>query len=150
MPVYEEVLREGDLGLHFQVGDVGVLAEQLERIVRDDGLRAELAARGSAAREELSWSRVTDHVEAIYERLAALRHDPDPKPEIRTRLAKRKLIDVDLHMHTDHSQRLRDAGGRAAGDRRATSAWARSRSPTTTRSPARSTRARRPRSTASR
>ena len=45
----------------------------------------------------------TDHVEAIYERLAALRHDPDPKPEVRARLAKRKLIEVDLHMHTDHS-----------------------------------------------
>ena len=103
VPVYEEVLREGDLGLHFQVGDVGVLAEQLERIVRDDDLRAEFTAKGSEAREALSWSTVTDQVEAIYERLAALRHDPDPKPEIRTRLAKRRLIDVDLHMHTDHS-----------------------------------------------
>ena len=46
VPVYEEVLREGDLGLHFQLGDVGVLAEQLERIVRDDELRAEFAAKG--------------------------------------------------------------------------------------------------------
>src|SRR5439155_21351370 len=35
--------------------------------------------------------------------LAALRHDPDPRPHVRARLAKRKLIDVDLHMHTDHS-----------------------------------------------
>jgi predicted metal-dependent phosphoesterase TrpH/glycosyltransferase involved in cell wall biosynthesis len=103
VPVYEEVLREGDLGLLFQVGDVGVLAEQLERIVRDDGLRAQLAARGSGARQELSWDKVTDRVEAIYARLAALRHDPDPKPEVRARLAKRKLIEVDLHMHTDHS-----------------------------------------------
>jgi predicted metal-dependent phosphoesterase TrpH/glycosyltransferase involved in cell wall biosynthesis len=103
VPVYEEVLREGDLGLLFQVGDVGVLAEQLERIVRDDGLRAQLAARGAAEREELAWGKVTDHVEAIYARLAALRHDPDPKPEVRARLAKRRLIEVDLHMHTDHS-----------------------------------------------
>ncbi|WP_028062922.1 glycosyltransferase [Solirubrobacter soli] len=103
VPVYEEVLREGDLGLLFQFGDVGVLAEQLERIVRDDGLRAQLASRGAQAREELAWSKVTDNVEAIYARLAALRHDPDPKPEVRARLAKRKLIEVDLHMHTDHS-----------------------------------------------
>jgi len=101
--VYEEVLREGDLGLLFQLGDVGVLAEQLERIVRDDGLRAQLAARGSEARQELSWDKVADRVEAIYERLDALRHDPDPKPEVRARLAKRRLIEVDLHMHTDHS-----------------------------------------------
>src|SRR6185312_7684144 len=48
-------------------------------------------------------SRVADEVEAIYERLAALRHDPTGKPDVRARLAKRKLIDVDLHMHTDHS-----------------------------------------------
>jgi predicted metal-dependent phosphoesterase TrpH/glycosyltransferase involved in cell wall biosynthesis len=103
VPVYEEVLREGDLGLHFQVGDVGVLSEQLERIVRDEALRTSLAERGTEARGELAWSRVADHVETIYERLAALRHDPDPKPEVRARLAKRPLIEVDLHMHTDHS-----------------------------------------------
>jgi len=42
-------------------------------------------------------------LEAIYQELAALRHDPDPRPEVRARLAKRKLIEVDLHMHTDHS-----------------------------------------------
>ena len=103
VPVYEEVLADGELGLHFQVGDVGVLAEQLERIVRDGDLRAEFARRGAQAREQLTWSRVADRVEQIYERLASLRHDPDPQPEVRARLAKRKLIEVDLHMHTDHS-----------------------------------------------
>jgi predicted metal-dependent phosphoesterase TrpH/glycosyltransferase involved in cell wall biosynthesis len=103
VPVYEEVLNDGDLGLHFQVGDVDVLAEQLQRVVRDDRLRAGLVEAGAHARAELSWERVTDQVEEIYSGLAALRHDPDPRPEVRTRLAKRKLIEVDLHMHTDHS-----------------------------------------------
>ncbi len=100
-PVYEEVLEEGDLGLLFEPGDVDVLAAQLERVVGDDALRAQLAGR--ATQVELSWSRVADEAEAIYERLAALRHDPEGRPDIRARLAKRKLIDVDLHMHTDHS-----------------------------------------------
>jgi len=103
VPVYEEVLRDGDLGALFQVGDVEVLAEQLERLVRDEGLRAELAERAATEREQLSWSRVTDEVERIYERLAALRHHPDPKPEVRARVARKPLIEVDLHMHTDHS-----------------------------------------------
>ena len=103
VPVYEEVLREGDLGALFQVGDVSVLASQLERLLRDDALRAGLAQRGGKAREELAWSKVADRVEAIYERLAALRHDRDPKPEVRARVARNKLIEVDLHMHTDHS-----------------------------------------------
>ena len=58
---------------------------------------------GAAASADLSWSRVADEVEEIYAGLAALRHEPDPKPEVRARLAKRKLIEVDLHMHTDHS-----------------------------------------------
>ena len=103
VPVYEEVLRDGDIGAFFQVGDVDVLASQLERLIRDDALRTGLAQRGAAAREGLAWSRVADQVEAIYERLAALRHDRDPKPEVRARVARNKLIEVDLHMHTDHS-----------------------------------------------
>jgi predicted metal-dependent phosphoesterase TrpH/glycosyltransferase involved in cell wall biosynthesis len=103
VPVYEEVLNEGDLGLHFQMGDVDVLAEQLQRLVRDEALRAGLIEAGAHAREALSWERVTDQVEEIYSELAALRHDPDPRPDVRARVAARKLIEVDLHMHTDHS-----------------------------------------------
>ena len=103
VPVYEEVLQEGDLGLHFQLGDVEVLAAQLERAIRDEDLRTKLIAAGAQAREELAWSKVADQVERIYEGLAALRHDEDPKPEVRARVKKNKLIDVDLHMHTDHS-----------------------------------------------
>ena len=101
--VYEEVLQQGDLGLHFQVGDVEVLAAQLERAIRDEDLRTKLIAAGAQAREALTWSKVADQVERIYAGLAALRHDEDPKPEVRARVSRRKLIDVDLHMHTDHS-----------------------------------------------
>jgi hypothetical protein len=42
-------------------------------------------------------------LESIYRDLSARRHDPDGDPELRERLAGRPLIDVDLHMHTDHS-----------------------------------------------
>lgn len=101
--VYQEVLHEGELGLLFGPGDVDVLAAQLERLLSDAALREQLAARGRAARGELAWSRVADEAEAIYGELAALRHDPRGKPDVRARLASRKLIDVDLHMHTDHS-----------------------------------------------
>lgn len=101
--VYEEVLRDGDLGLHFDVGDVDVLTAQLERAIKDADLRTKLARAGGEAREELAWARVADQVEEIYAGLAALRHDPDPKPEVRKRVKKHRLIDVDLHMHTDHS-----------------------------------------------
>jgi hypothetical protein len=42
-------------------------------------------------------------LESIYRELAARRHDPDGDPALRERLAGRRRIDVDLHMHTDHS-----------------------------------------------
>jgi predicted metal-dependent phosphoesterase TrpH len=44
-----------------------------------------------------------DELEAIYRTVAARRHDPVGNPALRKRLARRSLIDVDLHMHTDHS-----------------------------------------------
>ncbi len=44
-----------------------------------------------------------DRFEEIYGELAARRHDQHGAQELRRRLAGRQLIDVDLHMHTDHS-----------------------------------------------
>ncbi len=52
---------------------------------------------------ERDWAAVTDEFEAIYRRLLARRHDPAGDPEVRRRIAERPLIEVDLHMHTDHS-----------------------------------------------
>jgi predicted metal-dependent phosphoesterase TrpH len=49
------------------------------------------------------WAAVAAEFEAIYTRLAARRHDPRGNPEVRRRIVKRPLIEVDLHMHTDHS-----------------------------------------------
>jgi PHP-associated/PHP domain len=50
-----------------------------------------------------SWSRVADELEAIYARLVARRHDTRANGRVRQSLRSRPLIDVDLHMHTDHS-----------------------------------------------
>ncbi len=49
------------------------------------------------------WAEVAAELEAIYRRLLARRHDPAGDPELRRRLSTRRLIEVDLHMHTDHS-----------------------------------------------
>ncbi len=42
-------------------------------------------------------------LEQIYETLAARRHERSGDPALARRLENRPLIDVDLHMHTDHS-----------------------------------------------
>jgi len=60
----------------------------------------ELIAPADADRD---WSQVAAELEAIYLRLTARRHDPAGNEEVRRRIAKRPLIEVDLHMHTDHS-----------------------------------------------
>jgi predicted metal-dependent phosphoesterase TrpH len=100
---YEELLGDGDLGLRFEPGDVDVLAAQLERLGREPELLRRLGEGVRGARDGLSWERVADEAEAIYGGLAARRRPPQGDPELRARLRRRELIDVDLHMHTDHS-----------------------------------------------
>jgi glycosyltransferase involved in cell wall biosynthesis len=104
LPVYEEVLADGERGLLFEPGEAQTLATHLERLIADP---RELVHTAEATRElerDLSWSRVTDELEPIYRELTARRHDRrEASQSVRSRLESRPLIDVDLHMHTDHS-----------------------------------------------
>jgi glycosyltransferase involved in cell wall biosynthesis len=98
LPVYEELADPA--GLLFEPGDVDVLAAQLERLVADAGLRDRLRGQAPAAR---TWPELADEVEASYARVVARRHDPTGDPAVWDRIKQRRLVDVDLHMHTDHS-----------------------------------------------
>jgi len=53
--------------------------------------------------EGRAWSAVADQLEALYRRLLARRHPEGGDAELRERISSRPLIEVDLHMHTDHS-----------------------------------------------
>jgi glycosyltransferase involved in cell wall biosynthesis len=103
LPQYEELLNDGELGPLFEPRDALTLAAQLERLLRDPKLVAGYSRAITKARPQLEWSRVADDFEALYERVAARRHDPDGRPQVRKKLGSRKFVDVDLHMHTDHS-----------------------------------------------
>jgi hypothetical protein len=103
LPAYAEVVDDGEVGLVFDGGDVDVLAAQLDRIVTDRRLRERLRAAAAPVRERLDWSRVAGEVDAVYAGLVARRHDTTGRPDVQRRLQSRPLIDVDLHMHTDHS-----------------------------------------------
>ncbi len=72
-------------------------AELLQRYFPDS---YQLVEPGAAGRD---WADVAAELESLYRRLAARRHDPDGNSEVRKRIASRALIEVDLHMHTDHS-----------------------------------------------
>jgi len=63
----------------------------------------ELLGEGSANGAEPDWGAIADELEAIYRRLLDRRHPPGGDAEIRERISQRPLIEVDLHMHTDHS-----------------------------------------------
>lgn len=103
LPVYEELLDDGAHGLLFEPGDVETLAAQLRRLAADPALLARLREEGAPLRERLTWSRVVDELEQVYAGLIAKRHDGRGDPVLRAKVAGRPLIDVDLHMHTDHS-----------------------------------------------
>jgi glycosyltransferase involved in cell wall biosynthesis len=100
LEVYGEVLADGERGLLFEPGDVEVLAAQLRRLIVNHRLRERLVAAADGFRAALTPARVVDELEAVYESIAARRRDPPPR---RAAAAGRPLIDVDLHMHTDHS-----------------------------------------------
>ncbi len=103
LPVYQELLADGDYGLQFQPGDVQTLGSHLARLISEPQLLARARARLAGLRETFSWSRVGGDLEDVYAGLAARRRDPSGNARVRARLASRRLIDVDLHMHTDHS-----------------------------------------------
>ncbi len=50
-----------------------------------------------------TWHEVADDLERIYRELDARRRDPGGDLTLSRRLAARETVDVDLHMHTDHS-----------------------------------------------
>jgi glycosyltransferase involved in cell wall biosynthesis len=103
LPVYEELLGEGQYGFEFEPGDVQTLSNHLERLVAQPELRERRREQLLADPRAASWGEVTDQLQEVYERLAARRRDPEGNARMRTRLSSRRLIDVDLHMHTDHS-----------------------------------------------
>jgi predicted metal-dependent phosphoesterase TrpH/glycosyltransferase involved in cell wall biosynthesis len=103
LPTYEETLADGEYGLLFEVRDALTLAGQLERLVSDAGLRKTFHDRVHALRPELDWGRVADAFEELYGEIAARRKPLNGTRPLAGRLRDRPLIDVDLHMHTDHS-----------------------------------------------
>jgi hypothetical protein len=103
--VHDELTDGGRRGPLFEPTDVDVLVQQLERLIED---RSALEAFRAVARDspltEPDWDAYTGWVVDRYDALLARRHDPARfDPAVIARLRERPLIDVDLHMHTDHS-----------------------------------------------
>jgi predicted metal-dependent phosphoesterase TrpH/glycosyltransferase involved in cell wall biosynthesis len=100
---YEELLGQGEYGFEFEPGDVQTLSAHLVRLIEEPALRASSRDRARELRARFGWPRVADELEDVYAGLVARRHDTRANDRIRGRLRDRRMIDVDLHMHTDHS-----------------------------------------------
>ena len=147
--LYAELTRGRRARALFPPGDAITLAGQLERLVGDAQLLRG-ARRRPAAHGRRAWATVADQVEEIYGRHRGPPPRPAGQPEVRRRIVAAAL-DRRRPAHAHRPlPRLRDAGRDSARDRAAAAASARSRSPTTTRSPARSRPPRSPRHTGSR
>jgi len=104
LPVYEELLSEGRRGLVFEPGDVQTLGAHLNALVEQPALREELRKGAAGLREQASFARVAAELEQVYSGLVSRRHDLRPiDRRARRAISGRQLIEVDLHMHTDHS-----------------------------------------------
>jgi glycosyltransferase involved in cell wall biosynthesis len=103
LPVYEEVLGDGERGLLFEPGDADTLAAQLHRLIADGPLRERLRTLGASFARARTWERSARELDVLYGAIARRRHDRHPSPALRRALARAPVIDVDLHMHTDHS-----------------------------------------------
>ncbi len=103
LAVYEEVTGEGGHGLLFATADAQTCAAQLERLITEPDLRDRLRQAAGPVRVQQDWAQMTDALERTYERVVARRHDPAGNAAVRDRVRDRPRIDVDLHMHTDHS-----------------------------------------------
>jgi hypothetical protein len=103
LPVYEEALGDGECGFMFEPNETATLAAHLRRLVAEPDLRLRAARESARLRGTLGWDRVAGELEAIYLELTDRRRDGAVNPALRARLGRRPLIDVDLHMHTDHS-----------------------------------------------
>jgi predicted metal-dependent phosphoesterase TrpH len=101
LPLYAELVGDGQLGLMFVPGDAETMAGQIARLGSDRHLLEGM--RRHAAGSVPSWAEVADELEEVYGRVVDRRHPPGGDQGLRRRISRRKLIDVDLHMHTDHS-----------------------------------------------
>ncbi|MFM9045126.1 MAG: glycosyltransferase, partial [Solirubrobacterales bacterium] len=101
VPSYLDLADDGRKALLFSPGDAETLAGQITRLAGDPALGRSIAEQAGKGLE--SWDEVTGRFEGIYRDLIARRHSRAGNVAVARRLEDRPLIDIDLHMHTDHS-----------------------------------------------
>ena len=102
LPLYDELVDGGELGLMFPPGDAITLAGQIERLAGKASLRSEFTRRAKGVEPGLGSGRRSARGDLRPARGHAARTRAATST-VRKRISRRKQIGVDLHMHTDHS-----------------------------------------------
>jgi predicted metal-dependent phosphoesterase TrpH/glycosyltransferase involved in cell wall biosynthesis len=104
IPVYAELLGDGSRGLQYPPEDAQTLAAALASLIRERAALERYRDAAAALRASLGYDRLGGELESLYMELVARRHDLRPRSvTAAATVTRRPLIDVDLHMHTDHS-----------------------------------------------
>ena len=101
LPLYRELVGDGERGLLFPPGDAFTLAGQLQRLIAEPGLRVDLWSAPGRRRSRLGRGGRPGRgdLPARSARAATTRAASPPCGAG----SRRSSIHVDLHMHTDHS-----------------------------------------------
>jgi len=89
LPVYEEVLGDGDRGFIFEPGEVQTLAAHLLRLISEPQLRGSGIPGVPGAARGLGWAAGGREFEQVYEELTASRHVDPGLTSVRDRLRSR-------------------------------------------------------------
>lgn len=76
LPAFRSVLRDGDLGVLFPVGDSAACARAVCDLLSDSSERERLRRSASAAVLSYDWSRVADDILAVYETVMPAQIEP--------------------------------------------------------------------------
>jgi glycosyltransferase involved in cell wall biosynthesis len=74
IPVFREVTKDGTGGLLFRPGDADDLADKINRLLRDDALRAECRDTAGSLVDAYTWNALADETAAVYDSVVAARH----------------------------------------------------------------------------
>ena len=65
------LIRDGRTGFHIPDSDPAALADKLQRLLSDEGLRRELGRHAANVAHGYSWERITDQMLTLYESVLA-------------------------------------------------------------------------------
>ena len=71
LDAFRRVLRDGEDGALFPIGDSAALAAAVSTLLDDDDARARMVASATAAVQRFDWSVVADQIMRVYETVAA-------------------------------------------------------------------------------